>query len=198
MLEPDPAILQSAEKLFRAKGYESVLLAEVASDAAIALPAVLVHYPDKQALLHALLAKYDPSSDIKIVFKQFQGGTPQAMIQHVVAALLQAFDLHSPFAYFALMDTQVNEGRYLNALIQDLASDAAAFITRLATMPGVRPISTIILGRALAAYCIGFVSTQLLAPDPVKRSLRAFPPRIWVEEMTHIILYGIIEPPTDS
>jgi AcrR family transcriptional regulator len=195
MVDPDPAILQAAEQLFRHKGYQTVLLAEVAQQSGVALPAVMLHYPDKGALLEALLVKYDPRSELKQAFKHFRGGSPHTIVRGIVEQLLTLFDEQGAFAGLAILDIQVNEGRYMAALLQDVMSDAASFITRFATLPGVRPISSVLLGRVLAAYCLGFMATQLLAPESAKNTLRLFPRQVWVENLTQILLYGILEAP---
>jgi hypothetical protein len=87
----------------------------------------------------------------------------------------------------------VNQGAYLTALFEDLIGDAAGFVNYLSTLPGVRPIPTMILGRALASLLIGFLTSQQLAPESVQRALRLFPQKAWVEGLTDLILNGILE-----
>jgi hypothetical protein len=74
-----------------------------------------------------------------------------------------------------------------------MAGDAASFINRLANMPGMRPISSIMLGRAFASLLIGFVATQQMAPRPAQFAMRIFPVQAWVDGITDIFLYGIME-----
>ncbi len=193
MIDADPQILDAAEHLFLSKGFHGVRLADIAHESGVGLPAVQMHFPTTAALLNALLQRRDPRADLRHALQQLSGATPEDMLRDAVERILQIMELNGQFVGLALMDTQVNQGQYLTNMFQDLTTDAANFMNRLSTMAGVRPISTMMLGRALAAMLIGFMATQQLAPPHAQFALRVFPQKAWVDGMTDILLHGILE-----
>lgn len=192
-LEADPRILIAAEKLIKTRGYHAILLADVATEAGVPLPAVQSHYPDKEALLEALLEKYSPKQDIQDALRQLRMDNPEELVRQAIHRLIEIFNAHQNFANLALIDVQVNGGKYLALLFKDLAAEAASFINRLSNLPGTRPISSIMLGRAFASLLLGFIATQQLAPEGAQFAMRVYPTKTWVDGITEIFLHGVLE-----
>lgn len=193
MLEADPQILVAAEKLFTARGYHAVMMADVAREANIALPAVQTHFADKASLLAALMDQYSPQQELRTALLQLSSDTPQDMLRGAMQRFIEIFGARANFAKLAIIDIQVNQGAYIEAMFRDIASDAASFINRLSTMPGVRPVSSIMLARTLAALVIGFVVTQQLAPENAQFTMRVMPTKAWVDGISDILLHGILD-----
>lgn len=192
-LSAESRILDAAEQLFKSQGYHAVLLADIATSARVPLPALQTHYHDKKDILNALLDRSSPREEIRSVLTQISYDTPEDMVRNMIRQLLSVFDQHSGFMDLMIIDVQINDGNYMSALFSELAGSAASFINRLANLPGTRPISAVMLGRALASILIGFVVTQHLAPRPAKFAMRIFPEKAWVEGVADILLYGILE-----
>lgn len=192
-VEPNPVILETAERLFKTLGYNSVLMADIATEAKIALPAVQTHFHDKKDILIALLDKRSPRDAIRSALRQLRTDTPENMVRDAISRMVEVFNDHTAFVDLIILDIQVNEGGYLTLLFNELAGEAASFINRLSTMPGTRPISSIMLGRAFASLIAGFVATQHIAPRSAQFAMRIFPPKAWVEGVADIFLYGILE-----
>lgn len=193
MVEADPKILEAAQRLFRQKGYHAVVLADIATEAEVALPAVQTHYPHKEAVLQALLQQHDPRQKISRALSQLRGDNAEEAMRGAIEQLLIIFDEHDEFASLLLMDAYINNGQYLEAMLADLASESASFINRLSTMPGIRPISTVMLGRMLSSVLIGFIATQQLAPTDTRFAMRIFPRKAWVDGLSDMLLHGILE-----
>ena len=192
-IEADPRILDAAEKLFRLRGYHAVMLSDIATEAGVALPAVQSHFPDKDSVLEALLQQYDPSDRIRVALNTLHSNNAEELVREAVRELIAIFNEHVRFANLVMIDIQVNDGMYISSLFSSLASEAAGFINRLSNMPDTRPISSVMLGRAFASILIGFVATQQMAPQGAQFAMRIFPEKAWVDGITDIFLYGILE-----
>ncbi len=191
-LQADPKILQAAEKLLHERGYHGVVLADVAQAAGVALPAVQSHYATMDAIFEALWEVHVPRDELRTVLSSIRGDNTASMVRQAIEGLVAVFDSHRSFSALIIIDFQVYDGRYFNRLFSNVASDSAAFITRLATMPGIRPLSTIMLGRVFVSLIVGFVVTQHMAPEAAQLSMRIFPQSAWVDGMTEIFLHGIL------
>lgn len=193
MIPADPKILTAAEQLFLSKGFHQVLLSEVATASGVALPAVQMHFSNTTLLLLGLLKYRDPREDFRQALRQLHGATPEEIIRNAIEGLIIVSDQHQAFTRLLMMEVYANNGDYMTEFLQDLMGDAASFINRLSTMSGVRPISTIMMGRALAALLTGFMTTQQLAPPEAQFALKIFPQKAWVDGMTDILLHGILD-----
>lgn len=192
--DADPLILEAAEKLFLTEGYSSVVLADVATESGVALPAILVYFPDTAALLQALLDKHSPRREIFLIIRSLRSAdSPEKLIRDALEKFINLFYHHQRFVELALIDLQVNEGDYLSKLFAELAAEAAGFINRLSTLRGTRPVSPIILGRAFASLLFGFMATQAFAPPAARHAMRVYPTKAWVDGLADIFLYGIVE-----
>jgi AcrR family transcriptional regulator len=193
-VQADPKILDVAERLFKERGYHSIVLADIAEAAGVALPAVQSHYADKEAVMLALLEKHSPKAEMLAALRQIRSGSAEDMVRDAMRLMIDIFNRHNSFAELAVIDMQVNEGAYIAKIFSDLTSEGASFVMRLAGMPGMRPVSSIMLGRAFASMIVGFMATQHVAPQMVQFAMRMFPQDAWVDGMADIFLYGILEP----
>jgi AcrR family transcriptional regulator len=186
-------ILAAAQALFITQGYDLVSVNEIAEKSGVPLPALQSLFTSKKDMLHELLEHHDPSEELRAVFRQLPNSSPEDLLRTSLHGLFAVLEAHRSFGQLAMIDAQVNHGAYLTALFDDLIGDAAGFVNYLSTLPGVRPISTVMLGRALASLLIGFLATQQLAPESAQMALRLFPHKAWVEGLTDLILNGILE-----
>ncbi|MBZ0309418.1 MAG: TetR/AcrR family transcriptional regulator; helix-turn-helix transcriptional regulator [Anaerolineae bacterium] len=186
-------LLDTADRLFQERGYEAVSLADVAAETHVEMAAVQQLYPDKQDILLALLERYSPRQALHQIFRQAKDKDVESLVRDTFMRLMTLLDSHPHFMTYAMLDVQVNEGSYLTGLMTEMAGDAVRFLNRLSGLPGMRPISPVLLGRAFAALVIGFVATQQFAPRPARFAMRIFPEKAWVDGMIDIFLYGILE-----
>lgn len=193
MSDHPESILNAAEKLFKQQGYHNVLLADVATAAKVPLPAFQTHFAHKEDLLHALLDKYSPQQEMQAVLNQIHTDTAEEMVRMAVRRLIEIFNDNKYFVDLALLDMQVNNGAYIGNMFTHLAGGAMSFVNRLSNMPGTRPISNVMLGRAFAAILVGFVITEQLAPRPAQFAMRIFPTNAWIDGIADIFLYGLLE-----
>jgi len=193
-VQADPKILDVAERLIKERGYHSVVMADIANEAGVALPAVQSHYADKEAIMTALLEKHSPKSEMLQALSQIRSGSAEEMVRDAMRLMIETFNQHNAFAELAVIDMQVNEGAFIAQFFSDLTGQGASFVMRLSAMPGMRPISSIMLGRAFASMLVGFMATQHVAPSMVQFAMRMFPQDAWVDGMADIFLYGILEP----
>jgi AcrR family transcriptional regulator len=193
MLDADPRILDAAERLFRTRGYHSVELADIATESQVALPAVQSYFPDKASILEALLDLHSPRREIRHALTLLHSNSAESMVRETLARVAHIFEQNTSFVHLMVIDMQVNEGAYLETLFNDLAGEAAGFVNRLSAMPGVKPMSSIMLGRALAAVIIGFIATQYLAPQTIQYAMHIYPQKAWIDSVTDILLHGILK-----
>jgi len=192
-VDADPKILIAAEKLLLERGYHQLVLADIATEANVALPAIQMHFPNKADILHAVLEKNSPEAAIRAAFRQLRQDTPEHMVRELFQKFLEILDAHSAFAAFAMIDAQATSGVYITTMFTRVASETAGYLNRLSTMHRVRPVSSIVLARTLASLMVGFVVTQQLAPQNAQFAMRVMPNDAWVDGMVNIFLHGILE-----
>lgn len=192
-IEADPHILDAAIKLFTSRGYHAVEMADIATEAGVALLAVQSHFPDKAALFEALLQTHNPAISLGTALRRINSSDARVMIQESIQAIIDVFDEHKPFIPLVAIDLQINDGAFLQQMMGDVAGESAGFINRLSTMPDVRPLSSIMLARTYASLIVGYIATQYLAPQSTQFALRSYPKKVWIEGMTDIFLNGILK-----
>ena len=193
-IEADPKILDVAERLLKERGFHAIVMADIAEEAGVALPAVQSHFADKDAIMQALLEKHSPKAEMLAALRQIRSNSAEDMVRDAMRLLIKIFNNHTSFAELAIIDVQVNDGAFITKFFSELTGEGASFVMRLSTMPGVRPVSSVMLGRAFASILVGFMATQHVAPQMVQFAMRMFPQDAWVDGMADIFLYGILEP----
>ena len=144
--------------------------------------------------MQALLEKHSPKAEMLQALRQIRSNSAEDMVRDAMRLLIKIFNNHTSFAELAIIDVQVNDGAFITKFFSELTGEGASFVTRLAAMPGTRPMSSIMLGRAFASLLVGFMATQHVAPQMVQFAMRMFPQDAWVDGMADIFLYGILEP----
>lgn len=196
-IEVDPKILESALTLFKERGYYNTELSDIATRAEIPLPAVQSHFAEKDALLKALLTYYTPKSELQIALSQIRTDTGAGMVRDAMRRTLNILNDTPEFLDLAMIDVQVNGGSYISKLFGALTSEGVSFITRLSAMPNMRPVSSIMLGRAFVSLIIGFAMSERMAPEGAQFAMRVVPEEAWIDGMSDILLYGIMHENAD-
>jgi AcrR family transcriptional regulator len=186
-------LLAAALDVFRTQGYAGTTLEQIAAEAHLDVGAVRAQYADKGSLFAALLASYSPLRDLEAALDGVQGDTADDLLRDAMRRLIRAIQDNKRFLELAALDVQANNGAFLASLSTKLFPRATVFLERLKATGQLRPVSDVILSRALVAMLMGFVLSEQAMPQVARVAMRMFPQRAWIDGMVDLMLYGILE-----
>lgn len=186
-------LLAAALDVFRTQGYAGTTLEQIAAEVHLDVSAVRAQYADKGSLFAALLARYSPLHDLEAALDGVQGDTADDLLRDAMRRLIRAIQDNKRFLELAALDVQANHGAFLASLSTKLFPRATVFLERLKATGQLRPVSDVILSRALVAMLMGFVLSEQAMPQVARVAMRMFPQRAWIDGMVDLMLYGILE-----
>lgn len=186
-------ILAAARQVFRQYGYPDANLDTIAAQAGLSSDEVMSLYPDKEQVLNALLKSFSPLPDLEVALDGAEGESAQELLRDAFHRLIKAAHKNQDFFDLALIDAQVSGGSFLNTLNMRLFPKANELLNRLKTAGGLRPISDLILGRAVVSMLMGYLLSERVTPQIARVALKVIPEKAWLDGVIDILLYGIVE-----
>jgi AcrR family transcriptional regulator len=193
MPDGESRLLASALEVFREQGYAATTLELVAERSKISLPQLQQQYADKDRLLAALLATYSPLPALLAALDDVEGESAEDIIRDAMRKTVKAIQQNEQFLELAAIDLQVNDGNFMANLSMQIMPKALAMLERLKATGQLRPVSDLILARTIVSLLMGFVLSERAMPQIARMALRLFPQRAWLDGMTDLLLYGILE-----
>lgn len=186
-------ILAAARQVFRQYGYPDANLDTIAAQAGLSSDEVMSLYPDKEQVLNALLKSFSPLPDLEAALDTAQGESAEDLLRDAFHRLIKAAHKNQDFFDLALIDAQVSGGSFLNTLNMRLFPKANELLNRLKTAGGLRPISDLILGRAVVSMLMGYLLSERVTPQIARVAIKVIPEKAWLDGVIDILLYGIVE-----
>jgi AcrR family transcriptional regulator len=190
---PRDSLLAAAREVIREMGYSEANLEAVAARARMPLAAVKAEFPDKARLLDTLLRANSPLSDLEAALDAVQGDTAEDLLRDAMRKVAAALQRHEDFFELAVIDAQVNNGAFLSSLSAELFPKANALLGRVKATKQTRPVMDMVFARTLIALLIGFIISDRAVPGVARTAMRLFPQRAWLDGMTDLLLYGVLE-----
>jgi len=184
-------ILEAAKHLFLTQGYNGTsmrMIAQAAGGRAVA--GIYNHFPTKRALFEALIQEYNPYDTLLELMESGQGDTAPDYIRSVMIRVLGFMTGQYEFIGLVQIDLREFEGETISHLLQTVMPRALEMAQRVQSLPGMRPIETIVLLRLFASIVIGFVTTEHVIPTGL---FDFWPREVWAEKLTELIIYGVAE-----
>ncbi|CAG1009653.1 hypothetical protein ANRL4_04069 [Anaerolineae bacterium] len=186
-------ILAAARQVFRQYGYPDANLDTIAAQAGLSSDEVMSLYPDKEQVLNALLKSFSPLPDLEAALDAAEGENAPELLRDAFHRLIKAAHKNQDFFDLALIDAQVSGGTFLNTLNMRLFPKANELLNRLKTAGGLRPISDLILGRAVVSMLMGYLLSERVTPQIARVAIKVIPEKAWLDGVIDILLYGIVE-----
>jgi AcrR family transcriptional regulator len=188
-------ILDAAKRLFLSQGYNGTsmrMIAKEAGDRAVA--GIYNHFPTKEAIFAALLDKEDPYDELISALESGEGDTAPEYIHSVLSKILALMSAHFDFMQLVQIDMQEFEGKTLGKLVRDsVLPRIFPVISRVKSLPGLKPVEEIFLMRLFASVIIGFTMFERLAPVELRTLFAVWSREEWADRITRALLYGLAD-----
>ena len=189
-------ILNAAWKLFITKGYASTSLRDIAKAAGNrAVGGIYNHFAGKEALFAELLEMAAPVDEMRAMFAAARGENAPEVIRNYLRAWLPISQRY--YEYLKLVQIDLGEfgGVNIQRIFPELATPLHDYIAYIQTLPGLKPMPTIVLMRLLDTIAAGYVVTARYSPEDARA---AYSPEEWIDMMVDALLDGITEAPAES
>ena len=186
--------LEAALVLFRAE--PTVTLAQVAHAVDLSgasEPEFSSRYPSTADWLAAFLKHHEPTSAFEAAIAAVKGDDAADLLRDAMRRMIELTSRHMAYFELALIEADVYHGNTLNTLTGRILPAANVLLQRVKETNQLRPLPDWLIARALIALLIGFVASERAMPSGVKFAARLMPQRMWVDSLTDILLYGLIE-----
>jgi len=186
-------ILDAALGLFLSKGYGASSMRDIAqASGGRAVAGMYNHFPNKQAIFQALLEARNPFDDLFAILETMQGETGPDFIANLLRRAMPMMIQHLDFLELLHIDLREFQGAYFTQLVQNsVLPRAARIVQRLATLPGLKPLSPMVLVRIMASLVIGYILTEQFMPDVIRDELSH---EAWITTYIDSLLYGVAAP----
>ncbi len=174
MSEPDPtpsrgestrqAILNAAEKLFLAQGYNGTSMRQIAEAAGdIAVSGIYNHYKSKQEIFTALLEARSPYPQVNALLDSITEGTGPQMLATAFAGMSDLMSHHYDFIQLVAIDIQEHNADTIVSLISILLPHAFVFFARAKDAGGIRhDVPIFVLARTFVSLLFGYNLTRFV------------------------------------
>ena len=136
-----------------------------------------------------------PVAEMRAVFAACQGDTAPELIRNYLHAWLPLSQRY--YEYLKLI--QIDMGEFAGANIQrifpELATPMENFVGQIQTLPGIKPMPTVVLMRLLDVVTSGYVVTARYGPGDARAD---FTPEAWIDLIVDALLLGICDPRTEA
>lgn len=193
----DPALLvslDSALTLFRAE--PSVSLAQIGQAAQLdpgQTAAFLGQYSSPADWLAVRLQSADPTAEFESALLAVQGDDAAEQFRDAMRRMIALTSRHRAYFELALIEAESYQGGTLSALSGRLLPAAHTLLQQIKAGDELRPLPDWLIARAMLAMLIGFIASERAMPASAQFAARLMPQRLWIDSLTDILLYGLIE-----
>lgn len=174
-------------------GQPDVTLAAIARTVAIDPDVLSQRYSAVNAWLAALLRLYDPMADFDKALQTVMGDSADELLRDAMRRLIETAQRHAAYFELALIEADRYQGNTLAGFGAKLLPAATVLFTRIKDTNQLRPLPDWIVARALVSVFIGFIASERAMPPAVRTASRFLPQRAWIDGVTDIMLYGLLE-----
>ncbi|MBX3065045.1 MAG: TetR/AcrR family transcriptional regulator [Anaerolineae bacterium] len=186
-------VLDAAFALFSAQGYQQVTMKQIAAKAGSSVAEIQQQYADKPQLLTAALRANAPQQQIRDAVASIEGDNAEAILRDATQRMVKVVQQHLKFFELASLDMQLNGSNVLASLLPSLLPDLMKLLERLKATDELRPVPPPLLARMFVAVLIGYIITEQTMPQIVQVAMKFFPQKAWLDGMTDLLLYGVLE-----
>jgi len=188
-ISPREHILQAALRLFLSKGYSATSMRDIAAEAGQrAVAGIYNHFANKEAIFKALILERSPFEAVIAEMETIEAETAPEYIGILLTRLMPIVITYYDYIELIQIDMREFQSVHTRALISDrVIPQLIGIITRLQTLPGLKPIEPLVLLRLIVSLIVGFALTQRIAVP----YLQILSNDEWIERYTNLYLYGV-------
>ena len=185
--------LPAASALALFAGQPTVTLEAVARALGVERETLAARYSDVGLWLAALLRAQSPNADFDSALRAVSGETADELLRDAMRRLIDTAQRHSAYFELALIEADRYQGGTLTRFAAGLLPPANAVFDRIKATGELRPLPDWMIARAIMALFIGFIASERAMPPVVQTASRLLPQRAWIDGITDILLYGLLE-----
>ncbi|NDJ85561.1 MAG: TetR/AcrR family transcriptional regulator [Chloroflexi bacterium] len=161
------AILNAAERLFFAQGYNGTSMRTIAKEAGYRSVAGLYnHFADKEAIFEGLIRARQPYDDIIAQVQALNGDTPEELISGIFQSLTQLMDAHMDFFRLVMIDYLEFGAIHVRELINDIRDRIYGMVQRITPVANLsEEVPPIVFIRLMGIQVFGYVMTKNIMPE---------------------------------
>ncbi len=192
--EPDVTLALPAESaLVLFAGQPTVTLDSIARALNLDSTLLTARYADVGAWLAALLRAQSPKADFDLALRAVSGETADELLRDAMRRLIGTAQRHSAYFELALIEADRYQGGTLATFAAGLLPQANGVFDRIKATGQLRPLPDWMIARAIVSLFIGFIASERAMPQVVRTASRLLPQRAWIDGITDIMLYGLLE-----
>ena len=182
------AIADAATELFVANGYHGTSMRQIAQAAGVALGSIYNHFASKEEIFTAIIRERHPINRLIPLLQEAEGRTAEELIRDGAHRMAAAMGENQAVLRLVFVEMVEFDGRHIAQLFDDLFPGAAAFIQRLAQVPGnLRPHSPTAILRGFFGLLFSHVVLEmLLVNTPLGNGEQI------LDELLDIFLHGVL------
>lgn len=185
------AILHAAWKLFITRGYASTSLRDIAKAAGNrAVGGIYNHFASKEALFAELLQMAAPVAEMRAMFDSLHGDTAPELIRAYLRAWMPISLRYYEYLKLVQIDLSEFNGANIQRIFPEMGTPYQEFVAAIQQLPGLKPMSTIVLMRLIDVLVAGYAITARYGPDDARAALTS---EQWIDVLVDALLEGIAE-----
>ncbi len=182
-------ILEAAKRLFISQGYNATSMRDIAKEAGDrAVAGIYNHFATKEAIFEALIEEQNPYHEIIGAVEAGHGDTAPAYIRNVMHTIMPVISQYIDFMELVQIDLREFHGEKVGKVLAEIVPLALQLVTRLQTLPDLKPIEPIAVMRLVASVVISYGLTEKLFPAIIRDTL---PQERWIDLYIETLLHGI-------
>ncbi|MCX6005477.1 MAG: TetR/AcrR family transcriptional regulator [Chloroflexi bacterium] len=187
-------ILEAAMAVFTRKGFGEATVADIASEAGVAVGTIYNYYRDKHDLLISLIARSLLSANLSEILGATEATSDKKIIESLIEDRLE-FGLANGqrflFLFFEIQRNSKLRRQYLSQVVAPIISRIENLLQSGIKKNSFRPTDIKIISRALAGMIIGVMILRGLEQkdSPFKKSRS----KEITKELTNFTLYGLVK-----
>jgi AcrR family transcriptional regulator len=174
-------------------GQPAVTLDTISRAVQVDVAILTERYPDVNAWLAAVLRAHDLMPDFINALDMVTGESADELLRDAMRQLVETAQRHASYLELALLEADRYQGNTLTSFGTNLLPAATRLFTRIKDTGALRPLPDWIVARALVSLFIGFLASERAMPQLVRTASRLLPQRAWIDGVTDIMLYGLLE-----
>lgn len=157
------AILDAAEALFIARGYNGTSMRQIARAARIALGGIYNHFSGKEDIFRALLRDRIPYPRMAEALRAIEDSSGPQMLAEAFDRVQEIAQDYSTYFTLAITDVREFDGGTVRVLAQEMIPEMARFVARAQAAGGLRAdVAPFIFLRMFVSLMVGYMFTEMV------------------------------------
>jgi hypothetical protein len=131
--------------------------------------------------------------DFEAALKAVPDAPADEMLRDAMRRMVDVSHRHESLLERVMLDPQLANSPSMILMTTRLLTSANDLLARVKATGQLRPLSDMIVARTLIAFLMGFIASERAMPQLARVAMRLFPQRAWIDGMTDVMIYGLLE-----